>query len=110
MKFFSYYNFFKNFSNPVRLGIILLLKNKPMSVNELVKATGETQSNVSHHLAMLNHCRIIKARREGKNKIYSLNNEIIPLLKIAESYTKKCKKGCANAEECIFRQRGNHDG
>jgi len=81
---------------------VLLLKNKPMSVNELVKATGETQSNVSHHLAIMSHCHIIKANREGKKRIYSLNKEIIPLLKIAENYTKNCRKGCANAKECIF--------
>jgi len=86
----------------VRLFVILLLSQKDMSVGELAKATGETQSNISHHLAMLNKCRIINAKKAGKKRIYALNKEVVPLLRVAKRYTEKCKKGCKNAKSCLL--------
>lgn len=102
MKYFLYYNFFRNFSNPVRLNIILLLREKDRSVSELVKATGDEQSKVSHHLALLNRCRIIDAKKKGKYRIYSLNKNVLPLLNVAERYVIGCRKGCKNAKNCLF--------
>lgn len=102
MKFFLYYKFFKNFSNPLRLQIVLLLREKDRSVSELVRATGMEQSKVSHHLSLLAKCRIIEAKRKGKYRIYGLNKTVLPLLKVAEKYVMKCSKGCKNAKNCVF--------
>ncbi|MFH1222011.1 MAG: metalloregulator ArsR/SmtB family transcription factor [Candidatus Micrarchaeota archaeon] len=108
MKFSSYHNFFRNFANPVRLGIILALEKKQLCVGELVKATGEEQSKVSHHLAMLAQCGIVSAKRKGKQKIYSLNADAAPVLALAERHVKKCKRGCKNAKNCLSGQCRNN--
>lgn len=102
MKFFSYYNFFKNFSNPLRLWIILLLRKKRQSVSELVKQTGAEQSKISHHLSILKRCKIIKAERKGKYVFYSLDERVIPLLRVAEKCVEKCSKRCEYAKSCIY--------
>lgn len=102
MKYFLYYKFFRNFSNPLRLRIILLLRERDRSVSELVKAIGAEQSKISHHLALLAGCRIIDAKRKGKYRIYSLNKEALPLLNVAERCVVRCRKGCKNAKNCLF--------
>jgi DNA-binding transcriptional ArsR family regulator len=110
MKFSSYHNFFRNFANPVRLEIVLLLRKKAMCVGELVKATQEEQSKVSHHLAMLAKCGIVSAQRKGKQKIYSLNADAMPVLAMAERHVKRCTRGCKNAKSCLLGQCGNYNG
>ena len=105
MKNNSYQNFFVNLANKTKLDILLSLKNKPLSVNEIAKKINEEQSNVSHHLKDLSDCRIVHLKKQGKKRIYSLNNRTIsPILKLvkmhaaencSEGCNKKCK-GCTN--------------
>ncbi|MFA5019509.1 MAG: metalloregulator ArsR/SmtB family transcription factor [Candidatus Pacearchaeota archaeon] len=92
----SYENFFMNFSNKTKLSIILILKEKPMNVSEIVNAVGEEQSKVSHNLIKLAECQIVDVKKKGKERIYSLNKETaIPLLKIVEKHVmKNCPKTC----------------
>ncbi|MEK6906345.1 MAG: metalloregulator ArsR/SmtB family transcription factor [Nanoarchaeota archaeon] len=86
----TYYIFFRNLANPVKVSIISSLKNKEMSVNELVRDLKEEQSKISHALSSLSHCNIVISRHSGKKRIYSLNkNTIIPILKIIDKH--KCK-------------------
>ena len=42
---------------------------------EIPELIGKTQSNTSMHLAKLQDWRIIKVRKEGKMRLYSINNE-----------------------------------
>ncbi|MBW2990652.1 metalloregulator ArsR/SmtB family transcription factor [Candidatus Woesearchaeota archaeon] len=98
MKCASYEDFFKNFANKTKFRIIMHLKNKPMSVNELSKAMKEEQSKVSHNLAKLSMCNILNVEQKGKQRIYSLNKDtVIPMLKMVEKHVQKycdmrCKK------------------
>jgi DNA-binding transcriptional ArsR family regulator len=76
--------------------MIMLLKNKPMSVNELAKAMKEEQSKISHNLTKLAKCNILTARQDGKKRIYSLNKDtIIPIMEMVEKHVEKhCDKRC----------------
>ena len=96
MKFSSYDNFFKNFANKTKFMIIMHLKNKPMSVNELAKKMGEEQSKISHNLTKLYKCNILTVKQKGKQRIYSLNKDtIIPVLRLAEKHVEKyCEGRC----------------
>ncbi|UCC39237.1 MAG: winged helix-turn-helix transcriptional regulator [Candidatus Aminicenantes bacterium] len=64
----------KTLSNPKRQEILDNLRTKEMTVNELVRATGITQANLSQHLSILRTKGIVSARREGINVIYSISN------------------------------------
>ena len=64
----------KTLSNPKRQEILDNLRTKELTVNELVKATGISQANLSQHLAILRAKGIISARREGIHVYYSISN------------------------------------
>jgi len=64
----------KTLANPKRQEILDNLRDKELTVNELVKKTGITQANLSQHLAILRSKGILLTRREGINVYYKLSN------------------------------------
>ncbi|MGL4533458.1 MAG: ArsR/SmtB family transcription factor [Fusobacteriaceae bacterium] len=67
--------FLKILSEPTRIKIIdILFKKGEMCVGCLVLELNMTQSATSHQLKLLKKVRIVKARREGKNIFYSLDD------------------------------------
>ena len=98
----SYNNFFSNFANPTRFKIIMILQGKEMSVGEIVEATKEEQSKVSHNLRILAGCHIVSVRQEGKKRMYSLNKDtVLPMLKLGGEHVKKyCIGKCVKVKKC----------
>lgn len=64
----------KVFSNPTRLEILNLLRDKEMSVTDLVRKTELTQANISQHLSIMKAKGIVACNRKGKNMYYRLVN------------------------------------
>ena len=64
----------KTLANPKRQEILDNLRQKDMTVNQLVKKTGISQANLSQHLAILRTKGIVSTRREGINVYYSISN------------------------------------
>src|SRR4030042_4625736 len=62
------------FTSPKRLEILNLLRNKELSVGELIKLVKIRQSNLSQHLGILREKGIVRTRREGTSVYYSLAN------------------------------------
>ena len=68
-------SFFKAVSDPSRVKMMmLLLKNKEMSVSALCKHFAMKQPSVSHHLGILKNAKIVESRKEGKEVFYRLNS------------------------------------
>jgi DNA-binding transcriptional ArsR family regulator len=68
----------KTLANPKRQEILDCLREKEMTVNELVEKTGNSQANISQHLSILRAKGIVVSRRKGIHVYYSLaNNKII---------------------------------
>ena len=67
----------KTLANPKRQEILDSLREKEMTVNEIVEKTGITQANLSQHLAIMRTKGIVKTRRDGLNVYYSLSNSKI---------------------------------
>lgn len=83
-----------NFAGESRFGIIMALKDGPLSVSEIVNKVGDEQSAVSHNLRKMAGCHILDVRKEGKQRIYSLNKEtVMPMLRIVEKHVKRCCLG-----------------
>jgi ArsR family transcriptional regulator, lead/cadmium/zinc/bismuth-responsive transcriptional repressor len=99
MNCLSYDDFFSNFSNKTKLKIIMSLRRKAMSVNELVEILGEEQSKVSHNLRKMTRCNILAVKKEGKRRIYSLNKKtVMPMLGLVDQHVKNyCDGRC---KEC----------
>jgi len=64
----------KVFTNPVRIQILRLLRDGERNVSALVRASGESQPNISRHLAILRARGIVEARKDGVNTYYSLTS------------------------------------
>ena len=89
----SYKLFFKAFSNKTRFKIIQLLRKKPKSVTEICNELDFEQSRVSHNLKCLKNCGFVNAQRNGKNKIYELDNKhIVPMLKEIDKHLEEYNK------------------
>jgi len=66
----TYHVFFTNLANPLKIKIILSLRDKEKNVSELVKELKVEQSKISHALSSLKDCNIVKAKQKGKQRIY----------------------------------------
>ena len=64
----------KVFSNATRLEILNLLRDKEMSVSELIEKTKLSQANISQHLSIMKSKGIVISDRKGKNIYYKLTN------------------------------------
>ena len=64
----------KVFSNPTRLEILNLIRDKEMSVTELIVKTKLNQANISQHLSIMKSKDIVSSNRNGKNIYYKLAN------------------------------------
>jgi DNA-binding transcriptional ArsR family regulator len=93
------YRFFTNLANPTRLDALELLMQKPMSVNELAASLGQEQSMVSHNLKPLVECNFIAVKRQGKKRIYIVNEETIrPIFAIVQNHAEKF---CPTGGKCM---------
>lgn len=96
----SYNSFFSNFSNKTNLEIISVLRTGPSNVKGLVEKTGQEQSAVSHNMKKMLDCRIVDVKRNGKERIYSLNKDtVLPILKLVEVHVSK------NCRRCTLHDR-----
>ena len=66
---------FHALSDPTRVRLVSALAGGELSVSDLADALGMTLSAVSHQLALLRRLRIVRARRDGRNVYYSLDDE-----------------------------------
>ena len=64
----------KVFSNPTRLEILNLLRDKERSVTELIKKSKLSQTNISQHLAIMKSKGIVMSNRKGNHIFYKLSN------------------------------------
>jgi ArsR family transcriptional regulator len=79
----------KALSDPTRLKIVELLKNKEICACKFSSLTKKAQPTVSQHLRILEDAGIIKSRKDGKNIIYSIaDKKIFDLIKIAKEISK----------------------
>ena len=64
-------------SEPSRLVLLQVLHNGPLTVSELVEASGMKQANVSKHLGVLHDHRLVKRQREGISIRYEIADPMI---------------------------------
>jgi DNA-binding transcriptional ArsR family regulator len=62
----------KVLANPKRLEIIHLLRDRTISVSEIVHLVGAPQANISQHLAVLREAGVVRDTKIGKKVFYSL--------------------------------------
>lgn len=68
-------NLFKIFGDQTRLSILLALFDQELCVHDICKVVDVSQSAVSHQLRNLREAKLVKSRRDGKEVIYSLDDD-----------------------------------
>jgi ArsR family transcriptional regulator len=66
---------FSALSDPTRVRIIELLLVRELSVGSIAEQLGMTESAVSHQLRGLRLQRIVRARKQGRQVFYCLDDE-----------------------------------
>jgi len=64
----------KVFSNPIRLEVLNLLRDKARSVTEIINTSKLSQANISQHLSIMKSRGIVVSERNGKMIYYKLSN------------------------------------
>lgn len=77
-------DFFKALAHPMRIRILELLREGPLSVGQLQEAVGTPASSVSQQLAVLRSRNIVVTERRGTTVIYAVRDgELFDLLDVA---------------------------
>jgi DNA-binding transcriptional ArsR family regulator len=99
----AYYQFFSALANRTRLAIIDVLKEDAKTISEISNALKQEHEVVRQNLKVLEHCVLILSEDSGKEKLYSLNKEVLePLSEILAFHTSK---HCPGLKECIPEQK-----
>ena len=100
---------FRGFGDPTRLSILESLREGERSASEIVKETGQSQSNISNHLACLLDCGLVKNRREGKRIIYSIaDKKVSKILEESDDILKALAHGffaCVNYSDAASEEK-----
>ena len=95
--------FFRGFSDSSRLSILEILRHGPTTVNEIVKATGLNQSNVSNHLGCLRECGLVSTKQEGRYVYYDFCDlRVNRLIELAEELLADVATGIS---KCTFYEK-----
>src|SRR3990170_6911758 len=94
--------FFATLANPTRLAILEALADNKKNVAEIAEALNQEQSMISHNLKPLEECAFVFSEKKGRERIYSVNKEIIePLFDL---FTFHESKYCPNGRVCLTQK------
>jgi ArsR family transcriptional regulator len=65
---------FRAFSDTSRVRILSVLVEKEVNISALAELVGISESAISHHMRGLRQMRIVRARRDGKEVYYSVDD------------------------------------
>ncbi len=68
---------FKALADEQRRRLLRLLRDGEQPAGELARRLGLTPATVSHHLAQLKAADLVRVRRDGQQRIYTLNTSVV---------------------------------
>ena len=69
--------FFTALGDPIRLQILLLLRDKALNVGEIAEPFTISRPAISHHLRVLKDANILDSEKRGQEVYYALNAAFI---------------------------------
>ncbi|MDD4083062.1 MAG: autorepressor SdpR family transcription factor [Sphaerochaetaceae bacterium] len=67
----------KALDDPIRRKILEMLKEKPLSVGEILSKLEISGATLSHHLKILRNADLVSCRRDGNSMIYQINTSVV---------------------------------
>ncbi|MBM3163407.1 MAG: helix-turn-helix transcriptional regulator [Chlorobi bacterium] len=84
---------FKVLGDNTRIRILDALYRSELCVCDITALLGMNQSAVSHQLRVLRDARIVKSRKQGKNVLYSLDDEHVSgLVRMGSEHVRELKR------------------
>ena len=95
-------SFFKVVGDETRMKILCSIAREELCVNDIADKVSMTKSAVSHQLKLLKDEALVKARRDGKNIFYSLDDHhVLDIIEIAFTHIDhKCHEPGCNCAAC----------
>ena len=101
---------FRGFGDPSRLAILEVLRSGPLTVGEIVEATGLSQSNASNHLGCLRDCGLVVSEQKWRYVTYHLSDDRVgDLLSIAESLLSDVARGIYECTRYNTKKETEHE-
>jgi len=72
---------FRAVADPTRRAVLEYLLGKPHNVNELSDHFDVSRPAISKHLRILKDARVVREKRDGRNRIYELNPDGLKALR-----------------------------
>ncbi len=69
--------FCSTFSSPKRLEILNVLRDRELTVSEILQQMSISKTNLSQHLAVMKNQGVLESRREGQHIFYFISNRKI---------------------------------
>ncbi|ARM77043.1 ArsR/SmtB family transcription factor [Acidianus manzaensis] len=92
---------FSALSDATRLRIVFLLlsKDEGFTVQEISKSLDKSQSLISHHLACLRNCGIVKVEKKGKFSVYVISDTHVKnIIRSAIEHSKEYSNSILSCE------------
>lgn len=100
---------FRGFGDSSRLSILDALRQGPLTVGEIVAATGLAQSNVSNHLGCLRDCGLVAGEQQGRYVNYRLSDDRVgDLISLAEALVADVARGVYACTRYNHRVEDHH--
>lgn len=81
---------YKAMGSPKRLEILNILKNRELTVEQIIQTLGIRKANVSQHLAILRYHHLVTTRRDGQRIYYRIiDPKIVEPCKILHDLRRK---------------------
>ncbi len=88
---------FNVFSDPVRLKIVELLKERDWTPSQLAEELGLSRLTITHHLNLMRNAGVVNCTKQGKEVICSLEETVFQeILEFAARFLRK--KGGENED------------
>ena len=68
--------YLKAVADPIRLQVVRILQNGPMTVSDISLFLDIELANISHHLRVLFNAKVVTTQRDGKYIYYSINEKL----------------------------------
>lgn len=92
-------------ADPTRRSILDRLRRGEAHVNELVSGFRVSRPAISRHLRVLRRAKLVRERKEGRQRIYQLDPERIEqVARWAEEYRQFWQQGLTNLKHHLERE------
>ncbi len=95
---------FQALAEPRRRAILMLVKDEPMSVNDIAQHFDISQQAVSQHLRVLLHAGVVDMEREGQRHLYVIRPE--GLEAIRDFLTELWPQGLERLQVAVKKRHG----